>query len=65
MYRNVPVLEMMVYLGTLKGLATAEARKRSMDYLERLGTGGQREEESQRAEQRDAAEGAVCRDGTA
>ncbi len=37
MYRNVPVLEMMVYLGTLKGLATAEARKRSMDYLERLG----------------------------
>ena len=36
LYRNVPVLEMMIYLGTLKGLATAEARKRSMDYLERL-----------------------------
>jgi ABC-2 type transport system ATP-binding protein len=37
LYRNVPVLEMMVYLGTLKGLATAEARKRSLNYLERLG----------------------------
>ena len=37
LYREVPVLEMMVYLGTLKGLATAEARKRSMNYLERLG----------------------------
>ena len=36
LYRNVPVLEMMIYLGTLKGLATGEARKRSMDYLERL-----------------------------
>jgi ABC-2 type transport system ATP-binding protein len=37
LYRSVPVLEMMIYLGTLKGLATAEARKRSLDYLERLG----------------------------
>ncbi len=36
LYRSVPVLEMMVYLGTLKGLATAEARKRSMAYLEQL-----------------------------
>ncbi|MBI1259581.1 MAG: ATP-binding cassette domain-containing protein [Chloroflexi bacterium] len=37
LYRGVPVLEMMVYLGTLKGLAAGEARKRSMEYLERLG----------------------------
>ncbi len=37
LYRNVPVLEMMVYLGTLKGLSTAEARRRSLDYLDRLG----------------------------
>ena len=37
LYRNVPVLEMMVYLATLKGLSSAEARTRAMDYLERLG----------------------------
>lgn len=36
MYRNVPVLEMMVYLGTLKGMAKAEAQKRALSYLERL-----------------------------
>lgn len=36
LYRNVPVLEMMVYLGTLKGLPAAEAKKRAMGYLERL-----------------------------
>ncbi|MFQ3565798.1 MAG: ATP-binding cassette domain-containing protein [Aggregatilineales bacterium] len=36
LYRSVPVLEMMTYLGALKGLSTAEARKRSMTYLERL-----------------------------
>lgn len=36
LYRNVRVLDMMVYLGTLKGLSTAEARKRSMALLERL-----------------------------
>lgn len=36
LYRSVSVLEMMVYLGTLKGLSGAEARRRSMDYLERL-----------------------------
>ncbi|MFN8449433.1 MAG: ATP-binding cassette domain-containing protein [Anaerolineae bacterium] len=36
LYRNVPVLEMMVYLGTLKGLPSGEARKRAMSYLERL-----------------------------
>lgn len=36
LYRSVPVLDMMVYLGTLKGLSTAEARKRSLAYLEQL-----------------------------
>lgn len=36
LYRSVPVLEMMVYLGTLKGLAAGEARKRAMHFLEQL-----------------------------
>src|SRR5450432_118999 len=36
LYRSVPVLEMMIYLGTLKGLSSAEARKRSISYLERF-----------------------------
>ena len=36
LYRNVPVLEMMVYLGTLKGMASGEARRQAMGYLERL-----------------------------
>ncbi|MBI5669494.1 MAG: ATP-binding cassette domain-containing protein [Chloroflexi bacterium] len=36
LYRNVRVLEMMEYLGTLKGLSTAEARRRSQAMLERL-----------------------------
>lgn len=39
LYRSVPVIDMMVYLGTLKGLSSPEARKRSMDYLERLELG--------------------------
>lgn len=36
LYRNVRLLEMMVYLGTLKGLSRSEAQKRSLDLLERL-----------------------------
>jgi ABC-2 type transport system ATP-binding protein len=36
LYRNVPVIEMMEYLGTLKGMTSSDARKRSMEYLERL-----------------------------
>jgi ABC-2 type transport system ATP-binding protein len=36
LYRNVNLLEMMVYLGTLKGLSRAEAQKRSLALLERL-----------------------------
>ncbi|MDZ4769795.1 MAG: ATP-binding cassette domain-containing protein [Chloroflexota bacterium] len=36
LYRNVPVLEMMVYLGTLKGMTRAAAKTASMALLERL-----------------------------
>lgn len=36
LYRNVPVIEMMEYLGTLKGMTKAEAHRRGMGYLERL-----------------------------
>lgn len=36
LYRGVPVLEMMVYLGTLKGMTSAAAKKRGMEYLEQL-----------------------------
>ncbi len=36
LYRGVPVLEVMTYLGTLKGLSRADARKRSLTYLERF-----------------------------
>jgi ABC-2 type transport system ATP-binding protein len=36
LYRNVPVLEMMVYLGQLKGMNTPAARRRSLQLLEHL-----------------------------
>jgi ABC-2 type transport system ATP-binding protein len=36
LYRSVRLLEMMVYLGTLKGLSRSEAQKRSLALLERL-----------------------------
>ncbi len=36
LYRSVKVLEMMVYLGMLKGMTGAEARRRSLEFLERL-----------------------------
>jgi ABC-2 type transport system ATP-binding protein len=36
LYRSVSVIEMMVYLGTLKGLTRREAHSRSLAYLERL-----------------------------
>jgi ABC-2 type transport system ATP-binding protein len=36
LYRSVRLLEMMVYLGTLKGLSNTEANKRSLALLERL-----------------------------
>jgi ABC-2 type transport system ATP-binding protein len=39
LYRSLTVIEMMTYLGTLKGLSRAEARRRSTAYLERLALG--------------------------
>lgn len=36
LYRNVPVIEMMIYLAQLKGISAAEARRRAMTMLERL-----------------------------
>ncbi len=36
LYRNVRVIDMMVYLGTLKGMARGEAQRRAMNLLERL-----------------------------
>jgi ABC-2 type transport system ATP-binding protein len=36
LYRNVPVLEMMTYLGTLKGMSSNDAKKRGMELLTRL-----------------------------
>jgi ABC-2 type transport system ATP-binding protein len=36
LYRNVPVLDMMVYLGTLKGMSASDARQKSLAYLDRL-----------------------------
>lgn len=37
LYKTITVLETMVYLGKLKGLQGAEAKRRSLDYLERFG----------------------------
>jgi ABC-2 type transport system ATP-binding protein len=39
LYRNVRVIEMMTYLGTLKGLSNREAKKRGMNLLEQLDLG--------------------------
>lgn len=36
LYRGVPVLEVMVYLGRLKGMTAADARARSLELLKRL-----------------------------
>jgi ABC-2 type transport system ATP-binding protein len=36
LYRNVKVVEMMVYLGRLKGMARADAQKQAMALLDRL-----------------------------
>lgn len=36
LYRSVPVLDVMVYLGALKGMRPAEARRRSLALLEQL-----------------------------
>lgn len=37
LYRNVKVVDVMAYLGELKGLSMRESRKRSLDLLERVG----------------------------
>lgn len=39
LYRDVPVLDTMVYLGQLKGMAASQARQRAMELLERLELG--------------------------
>jgi ABC-2 type transport system ATP-binding protein len=39
LYRNVRVLEVMSYLGSLKGLSNSEAEKRAKALLDRLGLG--------------------------
>lgn len=36
MYRNVKVIDMMVYLGTLKGMSKYDAHRRSIDLLDQL-----------------------------
>lgn len=41
LYRSVRVLDMMIYLGTLKGLTRAEAQKRSLRLLDRMEMGAQ------------------------
>jgi ABC-2 type transport system ATP-binding protein len=41
LYRNVQVIEMMIYLGTLKGLSRRDAQQRSQRLLERLEMGDQ------------------------
>lgn len=37
LYRNVKVVDVMTYLGELKGLASKESRRRALELLERLG----------------------------
>lgn len=39
LYRDAPVLEVMVYLGTLKGLSTSVAKERSLSLLNQLDLG--------------------------
>jgi ABC-2 type transport system ATP-binding protein len=39
LYRNVKVIEMMTYLGSLKGMSNRAAHQRGMELLERLGLG--------------------------
>lgn len=41
LYRSVQVIEMMIYLGTLKGLSRRDAQQRSQRMLERLEMGDQ------------------------
>ncbi|MBC7518533.1 MAG: ABC transporter ATP-binding protein [Microbacteriaceae bacterium] len=41
LYKNEPVLEVMVYFGRLKGLSRVGARRRASEFLERVGLGAQ------------------------
>lgn len=43
LYRDVKVIDVMTYLGTLKGMSRAHARKRAMDLLEQLELGDKAE----------------------
>src|SRR5579885_2009672 len=40
LYKKMQVLEHLMFLGTLKGLSQAEAKRRSVEWAERLGIGG-------------------------
>ena len=40
LYRNVPTLNVLVYLGQLKGLSRREATRRATEMLEQVGLGG-------------------------
>ena len=40
LYRNVPLEDLLVYLGTLKGMSASDARKRATDLLTRVDLGG-------------------------
>jgi len=42
LYKNVPLLELLVYLGALKGMSTADARQQAIRLLERLDLGDYR-----------------------
>ncbi len=37
LYRDVPVIDVLAYLGTLKGVSRQDAQKRATEYLERVG----------------------------
>lgn len=39
LYKNVKVLDMLVYLGQLKGMSTQDAKRRAQELLERFGLG--------------------------
>jgi ABC-2 type transport system ATP-binding protein len=39
LYRDVPVLDTLTYFGALRGMSTADSRRRAADLLERMGLG--------------------------
>ncbi len=39
LYRDVPVLDTLTYFGALRGMSTAQSRRRAADLLERMGLG--------------------------